>query len=287
MATRSTRPFVEGLHFGEGPRWHDGRLWYSDFWDEAVFSAGPGGDTRREVDVPGQPSGLGWLPDGRLLVVRMTGREVLRREPDGSLVHHGSLDPWAGFHANDMVVSGDGRAYVGNFGFDLPALYEGRGEPRPTSLVRIDPDGTSHEAAADMAFPNGSVIFPGGTLLVVAETMAGRLTAFDVAPDGALSGRRLWAALAGRAPDGICLDAEGRIWVANPVSTECVLVREGGEIVDRVRTSQPCVACMLGGPDRRTLFCMTAPTTDDRVVRQCREGRIEQVDVEVGGAGLP
>jgi sugar lactone lactonase YvrE len=284
---RTTNLLVDGLFFGEGPRWHEGRLWFSDFYDEAVFSVGTGGDRRREVDVPGQPSGLGWLPDGRLLVVRMTSREVLRREPDGALVPHGTLDPWAGFHANDMVVADDGRAYVGNFGFDLPALFEGRGEPCRTSLVRVDPDGTSHEAAPDLAFPNGSVIFPGGEVLVVAETMAGQLTAFDVEPDGILSGRRVWAPLPGRAPDGICLDAEGRIWVANPVTTECVLVAEGGEIVDQVTTELPCVACMLGGSDRRTLYCMTAPTTDERVARTRRDARIEQVEVDVPGAGLP
>lgn len=287
MAPRTTSTFVHGLHFGEGPRWHDGRLWFSDFFDEAVCSVGPDGDRRRELDVPGQPSGLGWLPDGRLLVVRMTAREVLRLEPDGELVHHGSLEPWATFHGNDMVVSTDGRAYVGNFGFDLPALFEGRGEPRTASLVRVDPDGTSYEVATDLSFPNGSVILPGGETLVVAETMGGRLTAFDVGPDGSLSGRRVWAPLPGRTPDGICLDAEGRIWVANAVTAECLLVAEGGEIVDRVVTGQACVACVLGGDDGRTLYCMTSPTTDERHVRHVRESRIEQVRVDVPGAGLP
>jgi sugar lactone lactonase YvrE len=287
VSTRTATPFIDGLFFGEGPRWHDSRLWFSDFYDQAVFSVGTGGDKRREVDVPGQPSGLGWLPDGRLLVVRMTSREVLRREPDGTLVVHGSLHPWAGFHANDMVVSEDGRAYVGNFGFDLTALFEGKAEQCNTSLVRIDPDGTSHEAAPDMAFPNGSVIFPGGKLLVVAESFGERLTAFDVAADGTLSGRRVWASLPGRAADGICLDAEGRIWVANPAVNECLLVAEGGEIVDQVTTSLPCVACMLGGPDRRTLYCMTVPTTDDRIARTRRDAKIEQVEVDVEGAGLP
>ncbi len=286
-AHRTTEPFLDGLYFAEGPRWHEGRLWYSDFYDEAVFSAGPGGDRRREVDVPGQPSGLGWLPDGRLLVVCMTERVVLRREADGTLARHGDLAPWATFHANDMVVAANGRAYVGNFGFDLDALFEGRGEPREASLVRVDPDGRSCEAATGLSFPNGAVLLPDGRTLVVAETIGGRLTAFDVAPDGGLSGRRAWAELPGRTPDGICLDASGRIWVANAVTAECLLVAEGGEVVDVVATSQPCFACMLGGEDRRTLYCLTAASSVEREARQARHGRIEQVRVDVPGAGLP
>lgn len=287
MNERTTEPFLDGLFFGEGPRWHDGRLWYSDFEDEAVFSASPDGDRRREVDVPGSPSGLGWLPDGRLLVVCMTAREILRREHDGELVRHGTLHPWATFHANDMVVAPDGRAYAGNFGFDLTAFLEGEGTPCNASLVRVDPDGTSYEAAGDLAFPNGTVIFPGGRTLVVAETMGGRLTAFDVGADGALSGRREWAPLPGRTPDGICLDAEGYIWFANALTAECLRVAEGGEIVDRVATTQPCVACMLGGPDRRTLYCMTAPDAAQRKSGGKRQARVEQVRVDVPGDGAP
>lgn len=285
--TRTAEPFLDGLGFGEGPRWHEGRLWYSDFFEEAVFSAGPGGDRRREVEVPGQPSGLGWLPDGRLLVVCMIERKVLRREPDGSLVAHGDLAPWATFHGNDMVVAADGRAYVGNFGFDLEAVMRGEGAVSTTSLVRIDPDGSSHEAASEMGFPNGSVIFPDGRTLVVAESMSSCLTAFDVAPDGSLSDRRVWAALQGCAPDGICLDAEGCIWMANAVGTECLRVAEGGEVVDRVATSQLCFACMLGGADRRTLYTMTAPSSPEQGLGDRRDGRVERATVDVPGAGLP
>lgn len=287
IGPHATEPFVDGLHFGEGPRWYDERLWYSDFYDEAVFSVGPSGDRRWELDVPGRPSGLGWLPDGRLLVVSMLARSVLRREPDGSLVRHGDLTPWATFHGNDMVVAAGGRAYVGNFGFDIYAFYSGNVHPCTTALVRIDPDGTSREAAADLAFPNGTVLFPDGRTLVVAETMASRLTAFDVAPDGTLSDRRVWAALPGCAPDGICLDAEGCIWVANAVAAECLRVAKGGEVVGRVVTGQPCFACMLGGADRRTLYCMTAPTSVEQEVATRRDGRIEQALVAVPGAGLP
>lgn len=286
-ADRRAEPFLDGLHFGEAPRWHGGRLWYSDFFDESVFSVGPGGERRQEVRVPGRPSGLGWLPDGRLLVVCMVERSVLRLEPGGELVPHGSLSPWATFHANDMVVDTRGRAYVGNFGFDLTAAYDGRATPCDTTLVRVDPDGTAHPAAPDLSFPNGSVVFPDGRTLVVAETVGGRLTAFDLAGDGTLSGRRAWAELPGRTPDGICLDEEGCIWAANALTPECLRVAEGGEIVDRVTTSQPCFACMLGDDDRRTLYCMTAPSSRESEVAARRAGRVERARVAVGGAGLP
>ncbi len=291
---RHSEPFVDGLSFGECPRWHDDRLWYSDFYSSTVSSAGVGGDVRVELEVPGEPAGLGWLPDGRLLVVARKPRTVLRREDDGRLVRHADLAPAATFHANDMVVADDGRAYVGNFGFDLDALIEERGihffdPPRPPMavLVRVDPDGTTAVAAEDLDFPNGTVVFPDGDTLVIAETLSARLTAFDRAADGTLSNRRVWAQVPNCSPDGICLDAEGRIWVANAVGPECLLVTEGGEVVDRVETSQNCFACMLGGTDRRTLYLVTAPISTEAVVAAKRDGRIEQVHVDVPGAGLP
>jgi len=217
----------------------------------------------------------------------MLERTVKRLEPDGSLVHHSDLTPWATFHGNDMVVAADGRAYVGSFGFDLEAVARGEGKFCTTSIVRVDPDGTSCEAAADMAFPNGSVIFPDGRTLVVAESAGARLTAFDVGVDGSLSWRRVWAELDDCAPDGICLDAEGCIWVANALGTECRRVAHGGEVVDRVETSQFCYACALGGSDRRTLYCLTAPGSLETEVAGKRAGRIEQARVDVPGAGLP
>ncbi|MGH9109152.1 MAG: SMP-30/gluconolactonase/LRE family protein [Acidimicrobiales bacterium] len=283
----AARPFLGGLYFAEGPRWHGGRLWYSDFYDRAVFSVGQDAAPRRELDVPGQPSGLGWLPDGRLLVVSMRERTVLRREEDGSLAVHGSLAPWAAGHGNDMVVDAAGRAYAGNFGFDLDAFFDGRGRPRRTSLVRVDPDGTAVEAAPGLSFPNGMVLFPDGKTLVVGESFAPCLTAFDVAADGTLSGRRVWASVEGCAPDGICLDAEGCVWVANARAAECLRVAEGGRVVARVATSQTAFACMLGGEDRRTLFCCTAPTSHSARARERREGRIERAEVAIPGAGRP
>jgi sugar lactone lactonase YvrE len=293
--TQQAAPFIEGLHFGECPRWHDGRLWYVDFYAGTVVSTDEDANTRIELEVPGEPAGIGWLPDGRLLVVARKPRTVLRLEPDGQLVEHGDLKPMAGFYGNDMVVDSAGRAYVGNFGFDLDGFIEERGPvalveppgPPTTPLIRIDPDGSAHIAADDISFPNGTVITPDGGTMILAETLAGRLTAFDVGPDGGLSGRRVWAQLPWCAPDGICLDADGNVWVANAISQECWLVTEGGEVIDRVATSLNSFACMLGGADRRTLYIMTAPTSTESVVSAQRTARIEQARVRVGGAGLP
>jgi sugar lactone lactonase YvrE len=288
----AAEPFIDGLRFGECPRWHAGRLWYSDFYQGTVSSAGPAGDVRVELEVPGEPAGLGWLPDGRLLVVSRKPRTVLRLEPDGRLVEHGDLNPAATFHANDMVVDGAGRAYVGNFGFDLDRFIEERGPaallaPPTASVIRIDPDGTAHVAADGLSFPNGMVVTPDGGTLIVAETLAARLTAFDLGDDGSLVGRRPWAELPGCSPDGICLDERGRVWVANARRAECLLVEEGGTVAGRVATSQHCFACMLGGEDRATLFAVTAATSIESQVSGTRLGRIEQARVEVGGAGLP
>jgi sugar lactone lactonase YvrE len=288
-------PFLEGLHFGECPRWHGGRFWFVDFYDGTVQACDENGEGLTRLEVPGEPAGLGWMPDGRLLVVSRRSRTVLRLEDDGRLVEHGDLNPMATFHANDMVVDAAGRAYVGNFGFDLDGLIEEQGlaallalpGPPTAALVRIDPDGSAHLAAADLSFPNGTVITPDGTTLIVAETLAGRLTAFDVGADGELRGRREWAPLPGCNPDGICLDVEGRVWVANARTSECLLVSEGGSIVDRVQTSQNAFACMLGGADGRTLFAMTAPTSVESVVSRRRSGLVETARVDVGRAGLP
>jgi sugar lactone lactonase YvrE len=282
--------FLTGLYFGECPRWHDGRLWYSDFFDHAVFSVSPEGDRRVEVDFDGEPSGLGWLPDGRLLINSRLDRAIVRREADGTLVRHGELTPWATWHANDMVVASNGQAYAGNFGFNLDGLYDGSVEPSaiaPTSLVRVDPDGSSCEAAGDLHFPNGTVITDDGGTLIIAESMGGRLSAFDRAADGTLSGRREWAALPGVAPDGICLCADGTVWVANALGAECVRVAEGGEIVERVTTSRGCFACMLGDEDRLTLYLVTAESSDAAKARLSRNGALEKVRTSVPGAGLP
>jgi len=282
----------------ECPRWHDGRLWVVDFYTYEVLSAAEdGSDLRVEAEVPQQPSGLGWLPDGRLLVVSMRDAKLLRREPDGALVVHADLAPHVSGHPNDMVVDGEGRAYVGNFGFDLMA-----GAPiRPAVLLRVDPDGTVARVAEDLMFPNGSVLTDGGALLV-GETFGNRVTAFDVAADGSLSGRRAWAefgpvptstAIAEVlpelvvAPDGCALDAEGLLWVADANHGRVVRVREGGEIVDEVHTGTGVFACMLGGSDGRTLYLCAAPDFDEHARSAAREAQLLSVRVEVPHAGRP
>jgi len=288
--TRSAEPFLAGLFFGECPRWHDGRLWYSDFFDHAILSVSTDGDRRVEVDFDGEPAGLGWLPDGRLLFASRLDRAVIRRENDGTLVRHGDLTPWATWHANDMVVASNGQAYAGNFGFDLDGLADGSvpaSAIAPTSLVRVDPDGTSYEAATDIAFPNGTVITDDGATLIIAESFGGRLTAFDREPDGTLTNRRVWAALEGVAPDGICLCADGSVWVSNALGPECVRVAEGGEVRERVATSMNCFACMLGDDDRRTLYLVTAADSNAYAARAERNGAIERLRTSVPGAGLP
>ena len=289
--TRAT-VLAGGLYFGEGPRWRGGRLWFSDFFDHAVKSMDASGAVRTELVIDDQPSGLGWLPDGRMLVVSMHRRQVLRVDPDGVKVH-ADLASLATFHTNDMVVDGQGRAYVGNFGFDLDAALHTRGvegvlADHPAAvLARVDPDGSVHAAAAGMHFPNGCVITPDGKTLIVAETLAMQLTAFDIAADGSLSNRRVWAKLGMRAPDGICLDASGHVWIANAIAPECVLFAPGGEVVATVATDQPCYACMLGGADRRTLYMLTAPSSVSAVASAARQGRILGAQVETPGAGLP
>jgi len=288
--TLTAEPFLSGLFFGECPRWHEERLWYSDFFDHAVFSVSPQGERRTEVAFEGEPAGLGWLPDGRLLINSRLDRRIVRREPDGSLVRHGDLTPWATWHANDMVVASNGQAYAGNFGFDLDGIYDGTVEASvvgPASLVRVDPDGSSSEAAADIAFPNGTVITEDGRTLIIAESAAAKLTAFDRAEDGTLGNRREWAALGSVAPDGICLCEDGTIWMSNAYAPECVRVAQGGEVLQRVVTSMNCYACMLGDDDRRTLYMITAPVSHASVARAERKGAIEKVRTDVPGAGLP
>ncbi len=284
----------EGLHFGEAPRWHEGRLWYSDFYRHAVFSLSEdGAEEREELHVAGQPSGLAWRADGDLVVVSMTDNRLLRRH-DGELVELADLSPYCGFWSNDLVVSASDVAYVGDFGFDLDETLRSVGVegllamgPPATHLVVVGPDGAILQSVPDMVFPNGAVITPDGATLIVGETLAFRLTAFDIGPDGRLSNRRVWAALELVPTDGMCLDAEGAIWLANALAPECLRVAEGGEVLGRVSTSQNAFACMLGGEDRRSLYVMTAPTSDRFEVADAARGRVERARVEVPGAGRP
>ncbi len=290
---RSTRVLADGIYFGEGPRWHDGRLWFSDFYAYAVKSVSLAGDVRNEFELDDRPSGLGWLPDGSLLVVSMTKRRLMRRTPDGRLSQHADLSGIATFHCNDMVVDGQGRAYVGNFGFDLDAEMTARGLPAviaqhgTAKLACVWPDGTARAVANDMHFPNGSVVTPDGRTLIVGETLGATLTAFDIAPDGSLSNRREWASTGARVPDGIALDADGNIWIANPVAPECALIERGGRVIEVIETGQPCYACMLGGDDGRTLFMLTAATSLAHEAAESPKGKLLVATVDAPHAGYP
>ncbi|MEX2236815.1 MAG: SMP-30/gluconolactonase/LRE family protein [Dehalococcoidia bacterium] len=282
MKTYESKVLTEGIVFGEGPRWHDGKLWVSDMYGLRVLTVDPGGAIETVVEVPKQPSGLGWMPDGSLLIVSMLDRKLLRLA-DGRLEEHADLSSLAGGPLNDMVVDGQGRAYVGNFGFDLSA-----GEPfQTTNLILVEPGGEARTVAADLRFPNGTVITPDGRTMIVAETFGSRLSAFDVAADGSLGERRTFAEIPDKQPDGICLDAEGAVWVSCFGQDEFIRVHEGGDISASVKVSRRAVACMLGGEDRRTLFLITAETTTADLAQGKSQGFIETVTVDVPGAGLP
>jgi sugar lactone lactonase YvrE len=284
-------PFVRGLKFGEGVRWHDGRFWYSDFFKHEVCSVTPDGVTRVEFEIDDRPSGLGWLPDGRLLVVAMTSQRLLRREPDGRTVLHADLKPLAEFHANDMIVDSRGHAFIGCFGFDLDAFIEERGPsalftppgPPTAPILKVTPDGTTTIASPDHLFPNGMAIL--GNTLIVAECFIPGLTVFDLKADGALANRRPWATLPNTPPsiipDGICADSEGAIWVANAIGREAVRIGEGGKILDRVETAQLAFSCALGGADGRDLVIATAPGSNAQAAAKESQGTLEIARVSV------
>ncbi|MGJ8674430.1 MAG: SMP-30/gluconolactonase/LRE family protein [Pseudoalteromonas sp.] len=287
-----TSTFIDGLYFGESPRWHEGKLWYSDFYDKAVKSADLKGKVKLEVQLDEQPSGLGWMPDGKLLLVCMESLALKRLEKN-KLVLHADLSQYSKHLCNDMVVDKQGNAYVGNFGFNLDHELQARGvadvianHPK-ANIVRVTPQGDVSVASGGMSFPNGSVITPDGKTLIVAETLGLRLTAFDILENGELTNRREWAATGARAPDGICMNADCNIWVANAVGNECVLFAEGGEVLQVVNTSQNCYACMLGGDDGKTLFMMTAESSEASIVSASRGGKIEMLKVASPGAGRP
>jgi sugar lactone lactonase YvrE len=272
-----------GLGMGESPRWYGDRLWYSDMGTHELVAVDTEG--RREVVaiVAGMPMGTGWLPDGRMLVVSSRDGRLLRREPNGSVALHADMSGLSTFPWGDAVVDGRGNTYAGNIGFEFPG-----GEFAPGTLALVTPDGTSRTVADGLAFPNGIAVTPDNATLIVAESYAGRLTAFDVQADGGLTNRRVWAAVQGSAPDGICLDAHGAIWYADVPNRRCVRVREGGGVLDTIAVDGGCFACALGGADRRTLFLMVAPWPPaGGMGGSARGGRILTVEAPAPGIGWP
>jgi sugar lactone lactonase YvrE len=274
---------LDGLAFPECPRWHDGSLYFSDMHDGKVWRIGPTGEAQKMFDVPTFPAGLGWMPDGSLRIVSMNDRRLLRCGAHG-IETAADLGGIATGKTNDMVIDREGRAYIGNFGFDL----DNGGEAKPAALIAVEPDGRVHAAAEDMWFPNGMVIPPDGRTLIVAETFAERLTAFDIQPGGWLTNRRVFAPLEKIFADGICLDAEGAVWVTCAGGHKTIRVLEGGKITHTIRhEDRHSYACMLGGEDRRDLYICTAEDHLPQKTVQSMSGRIERVKVDVPGAGLP
>lgn len=299
LTERTVQSVISGMSYTECPRWHEDRLWFADFYTHAIYSMTESGeDLRTELEVPAQPSGMGWLPDGRLVFVSMKDRKVMRRESDGSIVVHADVTDAVTGHPNDMVVDAEGRCWLGNFGFDLM----GGADVETASLLRIDPDGSVTEVAQDLWFPNGSVVTPEGATLIVDETFGNRISAFTIQPDGSLGERRDWARFgdlpttrvvaeavpqAVLAADGCCLDAEGCLWVADAIGGRVCRVAEGGEILEEIMPGSGVFACMLGGSDGRTLFLSCAPDFDEHARSAAREAEIRTVRVEIPHAGLP
>ena len=299
MAAAQVETLFEGGGFFEGPRWRDGTWWVSDFYRHTVSRIAPDGTEEVVVEVDQQPSGLGWLPDGSLVISSMKDHRVLRYA-DGELSTLADLSEHCGGHLNDLVVDANGHIFVGNFGFDLMA-----GEaPAPAPLVRVDADGTIAVAAEDLHFPNGTVITPDGSTLIVGETTGNRYTAFTLSPDGRLSDRRVWASFgdlpdaetveAGMgqitvAPDGCTLDADGHIWAADALGNRAVRVAPGGEIVEQLTVpgGLGVFACQLGGADGRTLLLCSAPDFFEHNRATAREAVLFTTTVDVPHAGLP
>jgi sugar lactone lactonase YvrE len=248
------RTLIDGFTLGESPRWHDGRLWFCDWGAQRVMAVDLDGNGEVMAQLSSFPFCIDWLPDGRLLIVSASDGLLLRMEPDGSLVTHADLSALSDKPWNDIVVDGRGTAYIGNLGFEFPG-----GDFAPGTIALVTADGSATEVADGVAFPNGMVVTPDNATLILAESYGNKLTAFDIAPDGILSNRRVWAELGeGVPPDGICLDAEGAVWYAEVPNKRCVRVREGGEVLQTLQLDRGCFACALGGADDQTLYIVAA-----------------------------
>jgi sugar lactone lactonase YvrE len=274
---------MTGIAFGESPRWHDDRLWFSDWGTQEIIAVDLEGESEVIVRVPSFPFCIDFLPDGRLLIVSASDRLLLRREPDGPLVTHADLSTLSEHPWNDIVVDARGNAYIGNIGFDFPEA-----QFAPGTLALVTPDGSARQVADGVAFPNGIVVTPDNSTLIVAESYANRLTAFDITADGSLSNRRMWAELGGGVPDGICLDAEGAVWYGDVPNKRCVRVREGGEVLQTIALDRGCFACMLGGPDGKTLFMVAQVWSGmESTAEGERTGQLLTSPAPAAGAGWP
>lgn len=259
MAVAALRTVLDGLIMGESPRWHDGRLWLADWVAGEVIAVDPAGTRQTVMDAPSLPCSIDWLPDGRLLLVSGSEWRLLRQEADGTLVTHADLSPVAKYPWNEIVVDGRGNAYVNSIGFDMMA----GDEARDGMLAVVDPAGNVRQVADGVAFPNGMAVTADNATLLLAESYGRRITAFDIADDGDLSNRRVWADLGEGTPDGICVDAEGAVWYADVPNRRCQRVAEGGEVLATVDVDRACFACMLGGPDQQQLYVVAATWNDE------------------------
>ena len=272
---------MTGIAFGESPRWHDDRLWFSDWGAQEVIAVDLEGKSEVIVRVPTVPFCIDWLPDGRLLIVSGRNGLLLRRELDGSLVTHADLTSLSDYPWNEIVVDGRGNAYINNIGFDFPG-----GEFAPGTIALVTPDGSARQVADGVAFPNGMVVTPDNSTLIVAESYGKKLTAFNIAADGSLSNRRVWADLDGGVPDGICLDAENAVWYGDVPNKRCVRVREGGEVLQTIELDRGCFACALGGANKSTLFMIATEwhgTTS--MADGARTGQVLTVEAPAPGVG--
>jgi sugar lactone lactonase YvrE len=272
---------MEGIAFGESPRWHDGRLWFSDWGAGRVWSVATSEAPRVEAEVHSFPLCIDFLPDGRLLLVSSAERRVLRRHRDGSLVSHADLLPVSTKPWNDIVVDGRGNAYVNNIGFDFPG-----GEFAPGLVVLVTPDGKVDPVAEGLAFPNGMAVTADNSTLIVAESYAEQLTAYAIAMDGTLTDRRVWAATTGDHPDGICLDTTGAVWYADVGNKRCVRVREGGEILSTVDLDRGAFACALSRGTDPELYVVGQDWGGSQSVGDAT-GQVLRFAAPAPGAGYP
>ena len=277
---REVHTLLSGLAFGESPRWHEGRLWFSNWTAQEIIAVDLTSKSEVAVRLPfaAFPFSIDWLPDGRLLIVSASERPLLRREADGSLMTYADLSGLSTRVWNEIVLDGRGSAYINGGSFDAPSGI--------VALVR--PDGSARQVADEIAFPNGMLVTPDNSTLIIAESHAQRLTAFDIDADGSLSHRRVWAELPGGAPDGICMDAEGAVWVADVPNQHCVRVREGGQVLQTVEVDRGCFACMLGGVEGKTLFIMAAKWPGfENMLNAPRTGQVLTVQAPAPAAGRP